>query len=279
MLLLGDEELDKIFIKDFEVFAKHGVFGEEKKLGQKFIISVELELDLRKAAVTGNLNETVNYGELCHEIEREFTKEKYDLIETAAEKIAEFILLQYNKVKTVKVMLKKPWAPIGKHVEYVAVEIKRAWHIVYVGMGSNMGNKEKNLKDAIKLIDDDCRNKVSKISKFYSTKPVGYLNQDDFLNCAIEVKTMLAPVEFMTTLLEFEKALKRERIIHWGPRTIDLDILMYDDLVTYDEHCIIPHPRMSERLFVIEPLCDIAPHLVHPLLNRRMTDIKNELDI
>lgn len=269
--------MDKIFIKDFEIFAKHGVFNEEKNLGQKFILSIELGMDLRKAGVTGDLNETVNYGELCLKIEREFTREKYDLIETAAEKTAEFILLEYERVKSVKLLLKKPWAPIGRHVEYAAVEIERAWHTVYVGMGSNMGDKEKNLKDAIKLIEDSSKSKVTKISKFYTTKPVGYLEQDDFLNCAIEVKTILSPKEFMTALLEFEKNLKRERIIHWGPRTIDLDILMYDNLVTSEEDYIIPHPRMSERLFVIEPLCDIAPYLVHPILNRRMIDIKAEL--
>lgn len=269
--------MDKIFIKDFEIFAKHGVFNEEKSLGQKFILSIELGMNLRKAGVTGDLNETVNYGELCLKIEKEFTREKYDLIETAAEKMAEFILLEYERVKSVKLLLKKPWAPIGRHVEYAAVEIERAWHTVYVGMGSNMGDKEKNLKDAIKLIEDSSKSKVTKISKFYTTKPVGYLEQDDFLNCAIEVKTILPPEEFMTALLKFEKILKRERIIHWGPRTIDLDILMYDNLVTSEEDYIIPHPRMSERLFVIEPLCDIAPYLVHPILNRRIVDIKAEL--
>lgn len=271
--------MDKIFIKDFEIFAKHGVFNEEKNLGQKFILSIELGMDLRKAGVTGDLNETVNYGELCLKIEKEFTREKYDLIETAAEKMAEFILLEYKRVKSVKLLLKKPWAPIGRHVEYAAVEIERAWHTVYVGMGSNMGDKEKNLKDAIKLIEDSSKSKVTKISKFYTTEPVGYLEQDDFLNCAIEVKTILPPEEFMTALLKFEKILKRERIIHWGPRTIDLDILMYDDLVTSEEDYIIPHPRMSERLFVIEPLCDIAPYLVHPILDRRIIDIKHELEI
>lgn len=269
--------MDKIFIKDFEIFAKHGVFNEEKNLGQKFILSIELGMDLRKAGVTSDLNETVNYGELCLKIEKEFTREKYDLIETAAEKMTEFILLEYERVKSVKLLLKKPWAPIGRHVEYAAVEIERAWHTVYVGMGSNMGDKEKNLKDAIKLIEDSSKSKVTKISKFYTTKPVGYLEQDDFLNCAIEVKTILPPEEFMTALLKFEKILKRERIIHWGPRTIDLDILMYDNLVTSEEDYIIPHPRMSERLFVIEPLCDIAPYLVHPILNRRIVDIKAEL--
>ncbi|AGK95353.1 2-amino-4-hydroxy-6-hydroxymethyldihydropteridine diphosphokinase [Clostridium pasteurianum] len=269
--------MDKIFIKDFEIFANHGVFNEEKNLGQKFILSIEFGMDLRKAGVTGDLKETVNYGELCLKIEKEFTKEKYDLIETAAEKIAEFILLEYERVKSVKLLLKKPWAPIGKHVEYAAVEIERAWHTVYVGMGSNMGDKEENLKAAIKLIEDSSKSKVTKISKFYITKPVGYLDQDDFLNCAIEVKTILSPEEFMTALLNFEKILKRERIIHWGPRTIDLDILLYDNLVTSEEDYIIPHPRMPERLFVIEPLCDIAPYLVHPILNKRIIDIKAEL--
>jgi dihydroneopterin aldolase/2-amino-4-hydroxy-6-hydroxymethyldihydropteridine diphosphokinase len=269
--------MDKIYIKDFEVFANHGVFNEEKNLGQKFILSMELQLNLRKAGLTGDLNETVNYGELCLEVEKQFTKERYDLIETAVEKVAGFILLKYDLVKKVKIILKKPWAPIGRHVEYAAVEIERGWHTVYVALGSNMGDKEKNLKDAIKLIDNNDQSKVTKTSKFYITEPVGYLDQDDFLNCAIEVKTILSPEEFMTTLLDFENTLKRERLIHWGPRTIDLDILLYDDIVTSDEYYTIPHPRMAERLFVIEPLCDIAPYLVHPLLNRRIIDIKSEL--
>lgn len=269
--------MDKIVIKDFEIFANHGVFEEEKKLGQKFILSIELNLDLRKAAINGDLDETVNYGELCIKVEKEFTRKKYDLIETAAENIAEFILLEYDKVRSVKVLLKKPWAPIGRPVKYAAVEIERSWHTVYVGMGSNMGNKEKNLKDAIKLIDDSNESRVIKTSKFYVTAPVGYVDQDDFLNCAIEVETILSPQEFMNVLLKFEKDLKRERLIHWGPRTIDLDILLYDDIVTSHESYVIPHPRMTERLFVLEPLCDIAPYVIHPLLNKRIADIKAEI--
>lgn len=269
--------MDKIVIKDFEVFANHGVFEEEKNLGQKFILSIELNLDLRKAAINGDLDETINYGELCIKVEKEFTRKKYDLIETAAENIAEFILLEYDKVRSVKVLLKKPWAPIGRPVKYAAVEIERSWHTVYVGMGSNMGNKEKNLKDAIKLIDDSNESKVIKTSKFYVTAPVGYVDQDDFLNCAIEVETILSPQEFMNVLLKFEKDLKRERLIHWGPRTIDLDILLYDDIVTSHESYVIPHPRMTERLFVLEPLCDIAPYVIHPLLNKRIADIKAEI--
>ncbi|MDF2883673.1 MAG: dihydroneopterin aldolase/2-amino-4-hydroxy-6-hydroxymethyldihydropteridine pyrophosphokinae [Clostridiaceae bacterium] len=269
--------MDKIYIKNLEIFANHGVLDEEKKLGQKFIISLGLSLSLRQAAIHGNLNETVNYAKLCCEIENEFKKEKYDLIETAAEKIAEFILLNYEIVESIKVLLKKPWAPIGKPVEYAAVEIERKRHIVYIGIGSNMGDKEKNLRDAIELINSNICNKVTKESKFYVTKPVGYLEQDDFINCAIEIKTLFQPGELMDFLLDVEKQLKRERVIRWGPRTIDLDILLYDDLICSNEHTIIPHPRMAERLFVIKPLCDIAPYVVHPILNKRIRDIEVNL--
>lgn len=269
--------MDKIYIKNLEIFANHGVLAEEKNLGQKFIISLELSLNLRQAALHGNLNETVNYAKLCYEVENEFKKEKYDLIETAAEKIAEFVLLNYEIVQSVKVLLKKPWAPIGKPVEYAAVEIERKRHTVYIGIGSNMGDKEKNLRDAIRLIDSNNSNKVTKESEFYVTKPVGYTDQDDFINCAIEINTLFQPGELMDFLLDVEKQLKRERIIRWGPRTIDLDILLYDDLICCDEHTIIPHPRMAERLFVIKPLCDIAPYLVHPILNKRIIDIEGEL--
>lgn len=269
--------MDKIFIKDLEIFAYHGVLEEEKKLGQKFLLSLELGLNLKKAGITDDLNKTVNYAELCSKVEIEFKKEKYDLIETAAEKTAEFILLNYNLVKTVKLTLKKPWAPILKPLDYVAVQIERSLHSVYLALGSNLGNKKKNLDDALNLIDLNPLCKLCKVSNFYTTAPVGYLDQDDFLNAAAEIKTLMSPSELMDFLLEIEKELKRERKIHWGPRTIDLDILLYDDIVTEDEHIMIPHPRMHERLFVLEPLCDIAPYKLHPLLNKRIIDIKNEI--
>ena len=88
--------MDKLYLKDVEIFANHGVFKEEKVLGQKFIISLELDLDIREAAKSCDLSKSVHYGELCHNIEKEFQRESYDLIETAAEKIAEYVLNNYN---------------------------------------------------------------------------------------------------------------------------------------------------------------------------------------
>ncbi|AWI03178.1 2-amino-4-hydroxy-6-hydroxymethyldihydropteridine diphosphokinase [Clostridium drakei] len=268
--------MDKMYIENLQIYGFHGVNQQEKDLGQRFIISAELFLDLKEAGESDNLNKTVNYAELCFEIEEQFTKQKYDLIESAAEKLAEFILLKYEIVKKIKLKVKKPWAPIGKPVEHVAVEVDRKWHKVYIAIGSNMGNKEKNLLSAIELINKSTVTKVISVSKFYETEAVGYVDQENFLNGAIEVKTLLSPKDLMKFLLEKEKELKRERIIKWGPRTIDLDILLYDNLVTSEEDIVIPHPRMEERMFVLKPLSDIAPYIVHPLLNKRIVDLMNK---
>jgi dihydroneopterin aldolase/2-amino-4-hydroxy-6-hydroxymethyldihydropteridine diphosphokinase len=269
--------MDKIYIKDLEVFAHHGVFQEEKNLGQRFLISLELFLSLRQAGVTDDLTKTVHYGELCQLVEEEFVKESYDLIEKATEKLAEFILLKYELVHRVKVKIKKPWAPIGKPLKYVAVEVDRSWHTSYIGVGGNMGDKEKNVKAALELMNNSHHTKITKVSKMYETKPEGYLEQEDFLNCAIEVKTLLNPLELVRFLLSIEKEFKRERVIKWGPRTLDLDVLLYDNIISSLDEVILPHPRMHQRMFVLEPLCDIAPYAIHPILNKPIIQIKASL--
>lgn len=269
--------MDKIHIKDLEIIGFHGAIPEEKVLGQKFILSFELDVDLRQAGKNDDLTKTVHYGELAQKVEEEFTKTSYDLIEKAAEEICEFVLLNYPLVKKVKLLLKKPWAPTRKHVEYVAVEIERKWNKVYIAAGSNLGNKEETLKEAIDKIDKrkDCI--VTKVSNFYTTDPVGYEDQDQFVNCVFEIDTLQTPSELMDTLLEVEKDFKRERIIRWGPRTLDLDIIFYDDIISYDEHILIPHPRAHERQFVMKPMCDINPYYVHPIYRKRVMDISSEL--
>ncbi|MBC2582933.1 2-amino-4-hydroxy-6-hydroxymethyldihydropteridine diphosphokinase [Clostridium sp. DJ247] len=269
--------MDKIHVKDLEVYAFHGVNQQEKDMGQRFLISLTLFLDLKPAAENDDLTKTVNYAQLCCDVEEEFKKEKYDLIEKAAEELAQFILLKYDLVNRVEVKIKKPWAPIGKPVDYAAVEIHRQWHTAYIAIGSNLGDRKTNLETAINLINDSTFNKVTKTSSFYETKPVGYLEQDNFLNGAIEIKTLLSPIRLMKFLLEKEKELKRERMVKWGPRTIDLDILLYDNLITSQEEIIIPHPRMHERLFVLRPLSDIAPYITHPILHSRIIELMNKI--
>ncbi|MPQ44119.1 2-amino-4-hydroxy-6-hydroxymethyldihydropteridine diphosphokinase [Clostridium tarantellae] len=266
--------MDKIIIKDLEVFANHGVFQEEKKLGQKFLISLELGFSLREAALTGDLNKTVHYGEICHRVEEEFKKECYDLIETACEKICSFLLIEYKLIKSVKIILKKPWAPIVRSLDTVFIEMERKWNKAYIAYGSNLGDKEQNIKEALLRIGELSHTKVIKTSKLIETEPWGYTEQDNFLNGVCEIKTLLTPKELMNFMLHIEKELKRERSIKWGPRTIDLDILLYNDLITDDDDSIIiPHPRMHMREFVLNPLNEIAPYLIHPLYKKRIFEL------
>lgn len=270
--------MDVIYVEDLEVYAYHGVNQAEKDMGQRFLISLQIFLNLSEAGKSDDLSKTINYAKLCCEVEEEFKREKYDLIEKSAESLANFILKKYIAVEKVTVKIKKPWAPIGKPLKWVAVEINRRWHTAYISIGSNLGDKEKNIKDAVDIIDSSPYNNVTKVSKLYETKPVGYLDQDNFLNGALEVKTLMEPEDLMDFLLEVEKKLKRERIIKWGPRTIDLDVILYDNLVTSEEKIILPHPRMHERLFVLKPLSDIAPYVIHPVLNDRIINLTHELE-
>ncbi|MGV8905248.1 MAG: 2-amino-4-hydroxy-6-hydroxymethyldihydropteridine diphosphokinase [Acetobacterium sp.] len=269
--------MDKLYIKDLEVFAYHGVFPEEKSLGQKFLISVTLTLDMREAAITGDLTKSVHYGELAHALEKEFQKESYDLIETAGEKLTSYVLNNYPMVSKVKIMIKKPWAPILRSMDTVAIEITRKWHRAFVGFGTNMGDKLKNIEAAIASLKTTDGLIIVNQSTIIETEPWGYEDQDVFLNGVLEIKTYLPPCELMTRLLAIEEEMKRERTIHWGPRTLDLDIIFYDDLISDDPQVILPHPRAHERGFVMKPMTEIAPYFIHPVLRKNMIEISKNL--
>ena len=228
---------------------------------------------MKEAATTCDLTNSVHYGELCHQVIQVFQEESLDLIESVVNKVANFILDNYSMVNGVKVLLKKPWAPIGRHLDYAAVEINRERHIAYISMGSNMGNKEENLNNAVKKLEEINGVKVSKVSSFITTEPWGNENQDEFLNGALKIETYLTPKELMTELLRIESELGRVREIKWGPRVIDLDIILFDDIVSNDEFVIIPHPLMHLRDFVLTPLNEIAPYALHPLKNKRIFEL------
>ena len=270
--------MDKIIIENLELIAEHGVFKEEKFLGQKFIISVEMITDTREAGKTGNLNASTHYGFVADDIEKIFTSESFDLIETCAEKIAEMILIKYPLISEVKVTVKKPWAPIRKHFDFVAVEITRKWHTVYLSLGTNMGDKKKNLLEAIEKIGKLENTKVTSQSTILETEPFGYTEQDMFLNACIEIKTLFTPQELLEKLLNIELEMGRVRTIKWGPRIIDIDILFFDDEIIQDKNLAVPHPWISERMFVLEPLCEIAPNLIHPLERKPVATLKRILE-
>lgn len=269
--------MDKIYINNLEFIGFHGVFPEEKKLGQKFLVSLELTVDTREAGKTGDLTKSVHYGLVAQDVEKLFLEKSIDLIETCAENIAEMVLKKYELVKEVKVIVKKPWAPLQMHFENVAVEITRKWHRVYLSLGSNIGNKRKNLLEAIRKIGELENTEVVKSSTILETEPFGYLEQDNFLNACLEVKTLMTAQEFLKEILQIELDMGRVREIKWGPRIIDIDILFYDKEIIEEDNLAVPHPWICEREFVLDPLSEIAPNYIHPLEKKTITMLARKL--
>lgn len=269
--------MDKIYINNLEFIGFHGVFSEEKKLGQKFLVSLELTVDTREAGKTGDLTKSVHYGLVAQDVEKLFLEKSIDLIETCAENIAEMVLKKYELVKEVKVIVKKPWAPLQMHFENVAVEITRKWHRVYLSLGSNIGNKRKNLLEAIRKIGELENTEVVKSSTILETEPFGYLEQDNFLNTCLEVKTLMTAQEFLKEILQIELDMGRVREIKWGPRIIDIDILFYDKEIIEEDNLAVPHPWICEREFVLDPLSEIAPNYIHPLEKKTITMLARKL--
>ena len=150
-------------------------------------------------------------------------------------------------------------------------------HIVYLALGSNVGNRAANLKAAIAALPPQME--VQARSRVYETPPWGYLNQEKFLNQVLKVQTYLSPEPLLKHLKRLEVALGREVSFQSGPRLIDIDILFYDDLVFESPVVTIPHPRLHERGFVLQPLMDIAPDLVHPVKKQSIRELIAVCDI
>lgn len=255
--------MDRLRIKDLVVYANHGVFAAEKELGQRFILDVELYYDMTEAAKLGNLEASVHYGELAQSLTEWCQAESYDLIETLAYRLIEKTFQAYPLVKEMSLEVKKPWAPIPLPLDRASIRLVRKKRKVFIGLGSNQGDKEALLADAKRKMED-LGITILQASSLLRTQPWGGVDQDDFLNQVIEVETWLEPDELMTSLLEIERQLGRVREVKWGPRTIDLDILFIDREVHYSPHLIVPHPYLAERAFVLESLQEIAPHFVDP---------------
>ena len=159
----------------------------------------------------------------------------------------------------------------------------RTEHTAYIGIGSNLGDRTRNTCDAIRLLDDHPRVKVLTLSHFYETEPLTLdgARQNWYLNCVVKVRTAMNAVQLFRVMQDIENLLGRVREKKWGPRTIDLDLLLFDDDIIRTKTLIIPHPELVQRRFVLEPLAEIAPKLLHPvkgvtmkILLKNLTDNK-----
>ncbi|MBC2321333.1 2-amino-4-hydroxy-6-hydroxymethyldihydropteridine diphosphokinase [Listeria booriae] len=140
----------------------------------------------------------------------------------------------------------------------------------YLSIGTNIGNRQENLENALKSLNQTENIKITHVSSVYETDPVGFEDQDAFLNIAVALETTLDQETLLQTGLNIETELGRVRIIRWGPRLIDIDLLLYDDIKQQSPTLELPHPRMTERAFVMIPLQEIAPDAAAPLLQKEV---------
>ena len=268
---------DCITIQDLEVYAHHGVYDEEKKLGQKFLISAKLFYDFYQVANTDDISLGVNYSQVCHYV-TEFMKEHpVNLLETLAYQIKEGILERFPLIEYLTLEVKKPWAPIGLPLDYAGVQVSGGWSIAYLGLGSNLEDRKDHLEGAIQALEVDTKCQVLAVADFLETKPYGVVEQPDFLNTCVKVKTLYSPFRLLEFTQSIEEAHHRTREVHWGPRTLDIDILFFEDEVVETTELTIPHREIPKREFVLKPLSQIAPYLRHPIYDQTVEQMLADL--
>ncbi|HJA92832.1 MAG TPA: 2-amino-4-hydroxy-6-hydroxymethyldihydropteridine diphosphokinase [Candidatus Eisenbergiella merdipullorum] len=270
--------MDQIRIQGLRIYARHGVYEEERKLGQSFYVDARLDMDLRAAGERDDLDFSADYGAVCKKIVEVMTGEDFRLIEAAAHRTAQEVLLSFPAVQSITLTLHKPQAPIALPFEDVAVRIKRGWHTAYVASGSNLGDREAFLRMGIDGLNAHPLCRVEQVAPVYETTPYGGVEQGEFLNTVMKVRTLLEPDQLLRLLQETENSAGRERKVHWGPRTLDLDLLLYDDRILETPRLIVPHPDMENRDFVLKPLSDLAPGLVHPVSGQTILGLLRRLE-
>lgn len=271
--------MDKITIKGLNIRANHGVFASEKQLGQNFIIDAEVYLNFHPATFSEDLDKSVHYGELSEFINTEFCRCSYDLIETAAYEVAFAVLNNYSLIKEIKLTINKPNAPIELNFETVSVSVNLKRNLCYIAVGSNIGDSNSYIDNARVIFNNSKHSKVLNEAKRIKTEAYGNVEQDDFLNTVFEVETYLSPENLLKFINEIEANNNRTREIHWGPRTLDLDIIYYNNEIICTKNLFIPHVEMHKRDFVLKPLCELNPNLVHPRFLKTTIELLASLEL
>lgn len=241
-----------------------GALPHEREIAQPLGIDLRLEVDLHDAGTTDELGDTVHYGLVSDRVVACVEESKDILLERLVARIADEALA-FDRVDAVEVTLTKLRPPIAVDVETTAVTIRRTRaeasmpaatsHRGFLALGSNLGDREGYLRFAVRQLGN-----VVAMSQVYETAPVGGPDdQGPYLNMVVEVETSLDPFALLRRCQRIEAEAARQRLVRWGPRTLDVDIVAYDDIEIASAELTVPHPRFAERRFVLAPLSDIAP--------------------
>lgn len=275
----NENRKDQIRIEELEVYAHHGVYPEENEKGQHFYVNATLYTNTRPAGIADDLRLSTNYGEVCQFITEFMQQHTFQLIETVVEWTAYEVLQHFPLVQGLDLEIRKPEAPIPLPFGSVSVAIHREWHEAYIAVGSNMGDNREHIAKALGQLEKHKDIQVTKVSGLLETLPYGGVEQDNFVNGMFEIRTLLTPEELLRELHKIEASEGRERKIHWGPRTLDLDIIFYDDLIYSSEDLVIPHVDMENRYFVLKPLSELVPNFRHPITHKTVAQILAELPV
>lgn len=294
-------ELDQISVEGIRAEGFHGVLATERKTGQLFTADVVAHVNTRAAAAKDALDRTVNYSDIADRVAEVLAGDPADLLESLAERCAR-VVLEMDGVEAVDIAIHKPQAPL--HVEFadVVVRIRRDLHSgslwadkrigssagashdpldgplardvfderplqpvnAVIALGGNLGSVEPTLRAAVRLLDRTAGIHVLGTSALVRSAAVGGPPQPDYYNAIVLVETALAPRELLNACQGVEVVHGRERTVANGPRTLDVDIISYDQLVGASADLTLPHPRAHERAFVLVPLADLDPNITLP---------------
>ncbi|WP_114855990.1 2-amino-4-hydroxy-6-hydroxymethyldihydropteridine diphosphokinase [Brachybacterium sp. YJGR34] len=257
-------ELDRIEVTGIRAWGHHGVLAQEKDLGQQFVVDITLHLDTAPAGRADALSRTVNYAEVAAAVEQEILGGPHDLVETLAERIAQRVLGEtgHPLTRRVGVRVHKPAAPVGLAVGDVTVSIERqaAPLDAVLAVGTNLGDREEHLRRALAVLADTEGIEIAWTGPVLETAPVGGPEgQGAFLNSVLGVRTVLGPFALLEAARRAERDARRERLVRWGPRTLDVDVITYGHWRSADEELTVPHPRAHERAFVLAPWLAARP--------------------